>query len=50
VDDKEMLLMVMDDKEVHPSYDVGVWVTTPYFAKAMNDIFGMTWGNLKPAK
>ncbi|MBU2639654.1 MAG: hypothetical protein KKG75_03020, partial [Nanoarchaeota archaeon] len=35
VDNKDLLFMVMDDNEVHPTYDVGVWVNTPYFAKAL---------------
>jgi len=50
IDGKELLFMVMDDKSVHPSYDVGVWVNTPYFAKALEGMFDLTWSNLKPAK
>ncbi len=29
VDGKEIIFMVMDDTEVHPTYDVGIWVNTP---------------------
>ena len=29
VDSTEMLFMITDDNEVHPTYDVGVWVNTP---------------------
>ena len=38
--------MMLDDKDVHPSYDLGVWVKTPYFATAMDDMFDTVW-NLK---
>ncbi|MEK6856378.1 MAG: helix-turn-helix domain-containing protein, partial [Nanoarchaeota archaeon] len=34
VDGKDVMFMVMDDENVHPSYDVGVWVKTPYFGGA----------------
>ena len=29
VDGKEIIFMVLDDNEVHPTYDVGIWVNTP---------------------
>src|SRR3989339_1898090 len=50
VDGKELVFMVLDDKEVHPTYDVGVWVNTPFFAKAMNTLFDAAWKNMKPVK
>ncbi len=46
VDDKELMFMVMDDEEVHPTYDIGVWINTPYFASALNGMFETTWANL----
>ena len=46
VDDNEIVFMVMDDKEVHPTYDIGVWVNTPYFAKALSNMFEMAWKNM----
>ncbi len=49
VDGKDLVFMVLDDKEVHPTYDVGVWVNTPYFASALNGFFDTTWKNLKTA-
>ena len=49
VDGKEILFMVLDDEEVHPSYDVGVWVTTPFFASALENMFELTWKDLEPA-
>ncbi len=29
--------MVLDDEEVHPTYDIGIWINTPFFAKALED-------------
>jgi sugar-specific transcriptional regulator TrmB len=45
VDGNEMMFMMMHDDEVHPSYDLGIWVNTPYFAKAMNDLLNNSWNN-----
>ncbi len=47
-DGKEAMFMLLDDNEVHPSYDVGVWFSAPYFATALQNMFGMTWKDLKP--
>jgi HTH-type transcriptional regulator, sugar sensing transcriptional regulator len=49
VDGKDLTFMVLDDKEVHPTYDVGVWVTTPFFASALENLFDQTWKGMKPA-
>jgi sugar-specific transcriptional regulator TrmB len=43
VDDQHILFMITDDKKIHPSYDVGVWVKTPYFAAALKEMFEQTW-------
>jgi len=40
----------MDDKEVHPTYDFGIWIKTPFFASAMAKMFDSVWKDLKPAK
>lgn len=50
VDGRELIFMVLDDKEVHPTYDVGIWVNTPFFASAMEGMFDAVWKTLKPAK
>lgn len=47
VDDKDILFMLADDKDVHPSYDIGVWVNTPFFASALGNMFEATWKNMK---
>ncbi|MBW2998190.1 hypothetical protein KY321_01505 [Candidatus Woesearchaeota archaeon] len=50
VDGKELIFMILDDQEVHPTYDVGIWVNTPFFASAMQSMFEATWKNMKPVK
>ena len=50
VDGKELVFMVMDDSEVHPTYDVGVWVNTPFFAQAVDTLFETAWKGMKPIK
>lgn len=49
VDGKEMIFMVLDDQDVHPTYDIGIWINTPFFASAMIDLFNVGWENMKPA-
>jgi sugar-specific transcriptional regulator TrmB len=45
VDGKQLMFMLLDDKEVHPTYDIGLWVNTPYFASALQGMFDQTWSN-----
>ena len=42
--------MVLDDQEVHPTYDVGIWVNTPFFASALEELFELAWKNMKTAE
>ena len=50
VDGKEVVLMPLDDKEVHPTYDVGIWVNTPFFASALENMFNSQWKSMPKAK
>ena len=50
IDGKEVVFMITDDKDVHPTYDVGIWVNTPFFATALDNMFDVAWKNMKPAK
>jgi hypothetical protein len=43
IDGKQIMFMLLDDKEVHPTYDLGFWVNTPFFAKAMQNMFDRVW-------
>ena len=47
VDGKELIFMVMDDAEVHPTYDIGVWINTPFFASALEEMFELAWKEMK---
>lgn len=49
VDNKQLLFMVMHDDDVHPTYDVGIWVSTPFFASALENMFNLAWSNFDPA-
>jgi len=50
VDGKEMVFMVLDDKDVHPNYDVGIWVNSPFFAGTVERLFESSWKAMKPVK
>jgi sugar-specific transcriptional regulator TrmB len=50
VDGKEVVFMVLDDKEVHPTYDVGIWVNTPFFASALDNLFSLAWKDMRVPK
>jgi HTH-type transcriptional regulator, sugar sensing transcriptional regulator len=39
VDNEEIMFMLLDDANVHPSYEVGVWVNTPFFTSALAAMF-----------
>lgn len=47
VDGKDIVFMVMNDEEVHPTYDIGIWVNTPFFASAVEAMFDTAWKNMK---
>lgn len=47
-DSDELVFMVMNDQDVHPTYDVGVWVNTPFFAAALENLFELAWKEMKP--
>jgi len=43
IDSKHVVLMPMDDKETHANYDFGVWLSTPFMAKSMEQVFETLW-------
>ncbi len=43
VDGKQVMFMLLDDTEVHPTYDSSVWVSTPFFATALRQMFETQW-------
>jgi len=48
VDSEEVMFMLLDDKSVHPNYDVAIWLSTDYFAKALEQIFEVAWKDFIP--
>jgi len=43
VDNESVIFMLAHDTEVHPSYDVGVWVNTILFSSALSQLFDLAW-------
>jgi hypothetical protein len=43
IDDKKLLFFITDDKDVHPNYDVAIWIETSYFAEFIKGFFEMVW-------
>ncbi len=43
VDEKDLVFMVSNDKNLHDSTDVGIWVTTPFFSNALRTMFNFVW-------
>ncbi|MBU0614697.1 MAG: hypothetical protein KJ601_01255 [Nanoarchaeota archaeon] len=39
VDGKDVLFMLLDDKEVHPNYDTGIWVNSSFFGSVLEMLF-----------
>jgi len=42
-DGKEITFLLFDGSTVHPSYDVGIWLNSEYFATAVKDLFDSVW-------
>ncbi len=50
VDSEQLMFMLLSDNDVHPSYDVGIWLNTEFFAQALESLFEIAWKNFKPFK
>lgn len=48
VDSSQVMFMLLDDKTVHPNYDVAVWLSTEFFAKSLEDMFEIAWNEFTP--
>ena len=42
------MFMLLDDKTVHPNYDVAIWLASDFFAKSIGQMFELAWGNFTP--
>lgn len=45
IDNKELLLFVTSDDNVHKSYDCAVWLDAPYFVEYFSGLFDNQWKN-----
>lgn len=43
VDSEQLMFMLLDDKSVHPNYDVAVWISTEFMAQALETMFEAAW-------
>ena len=48
VDSEEVMFMLLDDKSVHPNYDVAVWLSTEFFARTLEQMFELAWNTFTP--
>jgi len=48
VDSEQLVFMLMDDSIVHPNYDVAVWISTEFFAVALEQMFEIAWKEFSP--
>ncbi len=48
VDSHQLMFMLTDDVTVHPNYDVAVWISTPFFAQVMEQMFDLSWKEFTP--
>ncbi len=46
VDGSEIIFMIMDDQNIHPTYDIGIWINTPFFSQAVESLFEVAWKNM----
>lgn len=47
IDNKELTFMLLDDKLVHPNYDAGIWINSPFFVNTLVDLFDKNWDSMK---
>jgi sugar-specific transcriptional regulator TrmB len=47
IDGKHAIMMVLNDKELHPNYDIGIWLNSQPIASALNTMFENMWDKYK---
>ncbi len=47
IDSDQLMFMLLNDNEIHPSYDLGVWLNTEFFAQALEQMFDIAWKGMK---
>ena len=47
IDSEQLMFMLLNDEKVHPTYDIGIWLNTEFFAQALEQLFEIAWNNFK---
>jgi sugar-specific transcriptional regulator TrmB len=50
IDSNQLMFMLLDDEKFHPNYDIGVWINTEFFARALEQMFELAWKDMKQVK
>jgi len=50
IDSNQVMFMLLDDEKFHPNYDIGIWVNTEFFARALEQMFELAWKDMKVVK
>ena len=50
IDSTQLMFMLLDDEKFHPNYDIGVWINTEFFARALEELFELAWREMKVVK
>ncbi len=50
IDSQQLMFMLLDDEKFHPNYDIGIWISTEFFAQALEQMFELAWNEMKPVK
>jgi sugar-specific transcriptional regulator TrmB len=48
IDDKQVTFMLVNDENIHPNYDSGVWISSPFFAQTLSMLLDISWQKLTP--
>ncbi|MDD5181677.1 MAG: helix-turn-helix domain-containing protein [Candidatus Nanoarchaeia archaeon] len=43
IDGKQTVMMILNDKELHPNYDIGIWLSSQPLATALTTMFDNIW-------
>ena len=47
VDNSSMMFMMAHDDDIHPTYDIGIWLNTPFFSQTLTQLFELSWDLVK---
>ncbi len=50
IDSNQLMFMLLDDEKFHPNYDIGIWISTDFFARAFEQMFELAWKEMKSVR